>query len=215
MQRLRIRFSRGEGIKYISHLDIMRLWQRALHRADMPPVYSEGFSPHARISLAAPLPLGVTSQAELMDVYCSGVVSPHAFTSAVGRQLPADLEILQVFPVALTLPSLQAQVRYADYTVLMETEKNQTEIEAMLDTMLTLEQLSWRHQRDKELRQYDLRALIDDLWFIERQQGKCTIGMRLRCGSQGSGRPEQVVTALGFTGYPLSMHRTGLILETG
>ena len=215
MQRLRVRFSRGEGIKYISHLDMMRLWQRALHRAAMPPLYSEGFSPHPRISLAAPLPLGVTSQAELMDVYCSGVVSPHAFALAVGRQLPADIAIAQVYPVGLALPSLQALVRYADYTVTVNTDKDQSEIEAMLNDMLALEQLLWQHQRDNEIRQYDLRALIDDLWFIERYEGQCTLGMRLHCGSHGAGRPEQVVAALGFTDYPRSIHRTGLILETG
>jgi radical SAM-linked protein len=61
MQRLRIRFSRGEEIKYISHLDLMRLWQRALNRAGLEIAYSEGFNPHPRMSLAAPLALGVTS----------------------------------------------------------------------------------------------------------------------------------------------------------
>jgi len=165
--------------------------------------------------MAAPLPLGVTSQAELMDVYCSGVVSPHAFTSAVGRQLPADIAIAQVYPVGLALPSLQAMMRYADYTVTVNTDKEQPEIEAMLNDLLALEQLLWQHQRDTEIRQYDLRALIDDLWFIERYEGQCTLGMRLRCGSHGSGRPEQVVAALGFTDYPRSINRTGLILETG
>jgi radical SAM-linked protein len=201
-------------VKYISHLDIMRLWQRALHRAEMPPLYSEGFSPHPRISLAAPLPLGVTSQAELMDIYCSSGVSPHAFNSAVSRQLPEDIGILQVYQVGLTLPSLQAQVRYADYSVRVSTEKDGREIELMLTSMLSLEQLPWQHQRDTGLHHYDLRTLIDDLWLMEWHEGQCTIGMRLRCGSHGSGRPEQVVAALGFTDYPQSIHRTGLILET-
>jgi len=75
MQRLRIKFSRGEEIKYISHLDLMRCWERALKRADVPLMYSEGFSPHPRISLAAPLALGVTSEAELMDITVSRWVS--------------------------------------------------------------------------------------------------------------------------------------------
>jgi radical SAM-linked protein len=150
-----------------------------------------------------------------MDVYCSGAVSPHAFTSAVSRQLPADIAIAQVYPVGLMLPSLQAQVRYADYTVTVDTEKEQPEIDAILDAMLAREQMLWQHQRDTGVRQYDLRALINDLWLIASQAGRCTLGMRLRCGSRGSGRPEQVVAALGFTDYPQSIHRTGLILETG
>ena len=56
-------------MKYITHLDMMRFWERALRRADVPLAYSEGFSPHAQISLAAPLAVGTTSEAELMDVF--------------------------------------------------------------------------------------------------------------------------------------------------
>ena len=58
MQRLRIRFCRGQEVKFISHLDIMRLWQRAFNRAGIALAYSEGFNPHPRLSLAAPLALG-------------------------------------------------------------------------------------------------------------------------------------------------------------
>ena len=68
MQRLRIKFRRGAEVKYISHLDIMRLWQRALNRAGIALAYSEGFHPHPKISLAVPLAVGVTSEAELMDI---------------------------------------------------------------------------------------------------------------------------------------------------
>ena len=124
MQRLRIRFSRGEEIKYISHLDIMRLWQRALNRAGMALAYSEGFNPHPRMSLAAPLALGVTSDAELMDIVLAKFVSPHSFTAAVGRQLPRGITISGVYNTPLTMPSLQSQVRQAEYTVGLVTEKD-------------------------------------------------------------------------------------------
>ena len=115
MQRLRIRFSRGQEIKFISHLDIVRLWQRALHRAGMPLAYSEGFSPHPRISVAAPLPLGVTSETELMDILCVRWVSPHFFTAAVSQQLPPGIGILLVYPIALRLSSLHSQVRFTAF----------------------------------------------------------------------------------------------------
>ena len=214
MNRLRIRFSRGQEVKFISHLDMMRLWQRVLHRAEIPPAYSEGFSPHPRLSLAAPLPLGVTSEAELMDIFCGGWVSPHSFTSVVGQQLPPGIEVLQVYQVGLTLPSLQSQVRYAEYNVEVGTEKNQEEIESALAGLLSVKNLPWQHQRDTGPRSYDLRALIDDLWLIDCHNGCCHIGMRLRCDSGGSGRPEQVIKALGFPDYPQSIHRTKLVLKT-
>ncbi|MBA7469570.1 hypothetical protein ES703_95213 [subsurface metagenome] len=214
MQRLRIRFCRGQEVKFISHLDIVRLWQRALHRAEIPLAYSEGFSPHPRISLAAPLPIGVTGQAELMGILCTKWVSPHFFTAAVSQQLPPGIEILQVYPVALTMPSLQSQVRYAEYRVEIETEKGQKDIESAVTSLLSIKHLPWQHQRDTDTRNYDLRVLIDDLWLIDWHSGSCTVGMRLRCDNSGSGRPEQVATALGFTHHPQSIHRTRLILKT-
>jgi radical SAM-linked protein len=214
MQRLRIRFSRGQEVKFISHLDIMRLWQRALQRAGISLAYSEGYTPHPRISLAAPLALGITSDAELMDVFCTKWVSPHGFTTAAGWQLPPGIQILKVYSVALTLPSLQAQVRQAEYRVEIETEKEPPDVVAALTSLLSVKHLPWQHQRDTGPRKYDLRALIDDLWLINRDNGCCTIGMRLRCSSSGSGRPEQVAAALGFTHRPLSIHRTKFILET-
>ena len=213
MQRLRIRFCRGQEVKFISHLDILRLWQRALHRAEIPPACSEGFNPHPRISLAAPLPIGVTSQAELMGILCPKRTSPHFFTAAVSQQLPLGIEILQVYQIALTMPSLQSQVRSAEYRVEVEAEKGQNDIESALTKLLSMKHLPWQHQRDTGTRNYDLRALIDDLWFIDWHGRYCTLGMRLRCGNNGSGRPEQVTTALGFIHHPQLIHRTKLILK--
>ncbi|MEE9365842.1 MAG: TIGR03936 family radical SAM-associated protein [Dehalococcoidales bacterium] len=214
MQRLRIKYRRGEEVKYISHLDIMRLWQRALNRAGIALAYSEGFHPHPKISLAAPLAVGVTSEAELMDIALTRQVSPHFFTAAVNQQLPADFEILQVVPIAESVPSLQSQVRFAEYTLELETERGQKEVASAIDNLLSLEHLPWQHRRDTGTRHYDLRALIDDIWLIDCQNKRCTIGMRLRCDSGGSGRPEQVTAALGFMEPPKSIHRTKLILRS-
>ena len=214
MYRLRIRFSRERGLKFISHLDIIRLWERVLHRAGIVVAYSQGFSPRPRISLAAPLPLGVTSQTELMDIFCAKWVSPQWFTAAVSQQLPPGINILQVRHVVLNLPSLQSQVRFAEYEVEVKTKKEQTDIDSAITSLLSQEHLPWQHQRDTGIRRYDLRFLIDDLWLTDWRSSHCTIGMRLRCDSSGSGRPEQVTAALGFSHHPQSIHRTKLILKT-
>lgn len=213
LQRLRIKFSRNEAVKFISHLDLMRLWQRAFVRAGISLTYSEGFNPHPRMALAAPLAVGVTSEAELMDVVLSKQVSPHYFTAALAQQLPSGISILQVFPVASVLPSLQSQVRWAEYTVDLEAPKEKKDVESAISHLLSLPGLMWQHQRDTGPKKYDLRALIDDLWLIAWTGDRGSIGMRLRSDSSGSGRPEQVAAALGFTDPPLTMHRTRLILE--
>lgn len=201
-------------MKFISHLDIMRLWQRALIRSGIPLAYSEGFNPHPRISLAVPLAVGVTSEVELMDVILTKPVSPHFFTDVVSRQLPPGISVAQAYPIAPTMPSLQSQVRYAEYKVELETEREPNDIQTALASLLSLKNLPWQHQRDTGLRSYDLRVLIDDLWLVDWRHGHCTIGMRLRCDNNGSGRPEQVAAALGFANYPESLHRTKLILRT-
>jgi radical SAM-linked protein len=213
VQRLRIRFSRGEEVKYISHLDLMRLWQRALQRAGIPLAYSEGFNPHPRLSLAAPLALGVTSEAELMDVYLAKWSSPHVFMAAVGRQLPRDVKIEQVLNIAPVLPSLQSQVSLAEYQVGLATSKTKEQVESAINALLDKESLPWQHERDTGTRRYDLRALIEDVWLADWCDGNCNIMMRLRCDSSGSGRPEQVAAALGFESYPDRIHRTRLILR--
>ena len=212
MQRLRIKFGRGEEIKFISHLDIMRLWDRAFHRAHIPLAYSEGFNPHPKMSLAAPLAVGLTSEAELMDVFVARTVTPHWFTSALTQQLPPGITILGVFQAALTLPSLQSQVRYADYRVQLDADEAK-DTEKAVSALLAMERLPWQHRRDTGQRSYDLRALISDLRVVSITESGCTLEMKLRCDSGGPGRPEQVVLALGFTQHPLSIHRTKLTLD--
>lgn len=212
MQRLRIEFSRGSELKYISHLDLMRLWQRALRRAGIPLAFSQGFTPHPRLSLAAPLAIGVTSDGELMDIFLERRVSPNYFVKTVSKQLPAGLDIAEVQELAQGLPSLQSQVRFAEYAVVMEDGGEAPDVDEAIDSLLATDKLPWQHVRDKEIRKYDLRALIDDLWLIDRQPGEIALGMRLRCDSGGTGRPEQVTMALGFSEPPRFIRRARLVL---
>ena len=213
MQRLRIKFNRGEKLKYISHLDISRLWQRILRRAGIPLAYSQGFSPHPRISLAAPLALGVTSEAELMDIFCTRTVTPHYFLDAVNRQSPPGVSVLAAYQIALTLPSLQAQVRFAEYAVTVGSEDNaQPEIEEKIAALLEKEELPWQRMRNTEVRRYDLRKLINSISLADWDGSACRLDMKLRCDPEGSGRPEQVTLALDFKQHPLKIHRRRLFL---
>jgi radical SAM-linked protein len=211
MHRLRLKFSRGEKLKYLSHLDLMRLWERALRRAGLTPAYSEGYSPHPRISLAAPLPVGVTSQCEVMDVFLVRPVSPITFVQRIVEQLPEGIGIVDISPVNIQAPSLQSQLRFAEYVVEVDTAEDRSHVEAQLAALMSKGQLAWHHTRDTGERYYDLRALIDDLWFVETTVSGCRIGMRLRCDASGSGRPEQVAKALGFDGLAVAVHRINLV----
>lgn len=213
MLRLRIKFSRGEELKFLSHLDLMRLWERALRRARIPLAYSQGYTPHPQISLGAPLAVGVTSEAELIDIRLLRWTTPSLFEAQVKEQLPRGIELLEVWQIGLKVPSLQSQIKFAEYRVEIETDKTTQEIQQSLDSLLKTDKLPWQHLRDTGPKRYDLRALIEDLWLIEHQDSLCVLGMRLRCDEKGSGRPEQVTKALGFPQRPKSIHRTALLLD--
>lgn len=211
VQRLRVTFSRGEEVKYITHLDVMRLWERALRRAGVDLAYSEGFTPHARISLGAPLAVGVTSSGELMDVFLSSRTNIRCFLKDVSQQMPAGIEILGVEEVGLGLPSLQSEVRWSDYEVDVPLDRDVTEVEGAVRRFLAAKSVPWEHLRDKEVRRYDIRALVEDIRVEGQGDGVCRLAMRLRADSTGTGRPEQVAAALGLP-QPTRIHRRRLIL---
>ncbi len=211
VQRLRLRFRRGEEAKYITHLDLMRFWERALRRAGVALAYSEGHTPHARLSLAAPLAVGVTSSAELMDVFLTRRIAPLSFMRSVKEQLPAGIEILEAAEVGLGLPSLQSEVRWARYRVDGPFTGSHDELRSAIDRFLAAESVPWEHLREKEVRKYDIRALVRDLWLDDAPSGCYALGMVLRCDNTATGRPEQVAAALELP-EPAAIHRQELVL---
>ena len=198
-------------MKYITHLDLMRFWERALRRAGVPLAYSEGHTPHPRLSLAAPLAVGVTSSAELMDVILAQRVAPRDFIASVSAQLPAGIEIREVAEVGLGLPSLQSEVRWARYHVEGPLAGASEKVRSAIDRFLAAENIPWEHKREKEVRRYDIRALVRELWVDEAPSGSYALGMVLRCDNTATGRPEQVAVALGMA-QPAAIDRLELLL---
>ena len=213
MQRLRLKFGRGEEVQFISHLDVVRYWERAFRRAELPLAYSQGFTPHPRISVAAPLAVGVTSEAELMDVWLNRWMPPQSFVMRVRSQLAQGFDVFEVGGVGLSVPSLQSCLALAEYHVAVMSEKSERDVSAAICSLLQAKELPWHHSRGDKVHSYDLRALVDDLWVVSYHDALCLLGMRLRCNANGSGRPEQVLLALGFSQLPESIHRTKLILK--
>jgi len=210
VQRLRVTFTRGEEMKYLTHLDLMRFWERALRRAGVPVAYSEGFSPHAQISLAAPLPVGTTSEAELMDVFLERRMTPRQLLERVSAQLPPAVQARSIEEVGLSLPALQAAVRFAEYDVDLDAVAA-PDAEASVAAFLAADSVPWQHMREDEVRRYDIRALVDTVDVARPDEATVRLRMRLRNDSAGSGRADQVVAALGF-GAARRIHRTKLIL---
>lgn len=213
MQRLRVTFARGEATKYITHLDMMRFFERAFRRARLPLARSQGFHPHLRFALAAPMPVGVTGEAELMDVFLEEPVAPEDFLERLSAQMVPGFSLLTVEEVEAEGPSLQALMRYADYNVTVGSDRPRKEVEASIRALMEAESFPWEHLRDGTLKQYDLRAQVAELAFERDMDDGYQLRMRLQTDSSAAGRPEQVVRALGFPERPLAIHRVRLILD--
>lgn len=99
MQRIRVKYRKGEEVKFISHRDLMRAFQRAVQRAGLPIAYSQGFNPHMKISWGKALKVGATSEEEFAELELKSWVKPLELMSRLNQQLPKGLEILEAFVV--------------------------------------------------------------------------------------------------------------------
>jgi len=203
---LRITFAKAEEVKYISHLDVMRLWERALRRASIPLLYSKGYNPRPKISIAAPLAVGFTGDREVMDLFLERPIPPPDFATSVRNQLPSGITLSEVEEVYTALPSLQSQVQSAEYRVVVEAREPEEAIQDRLAALLT----SVRLPRERRGKEYDLRPLIRKLWLEEKGEEECVLGMRLRTGEHGTGRPDEVLAELGLGQLVKAIERTRL-----
>ena len=97
-QRLRITFGKSGSLKYTSNFDVAKIWERVLRRADLPILYTKGFNTRPRIQLAMPLPLGISSECEILDISLRECIQ---FEESELRQ-----ELLAVAPPGLSIESI-------------------------------------------------------------------------------------------------------------
>ena len=126
-ERRWIRFAKGGKMKYIGHLDLMRVFQSAIRRAKLPIAYSMGFNPHQRLSFAMPLPVGMDSVCEYIEL----LLDEPSDVIALGDHLPDGLRILSTYEVPEKAPSPAAVVTAADYRltgseIIIDKEKVQS-----------------------------------------------------------------------------------------
>jgi radical SAM-linked protein len=210
-QRLRVTFARGDLLRYITHLDLMRAWERALKRAGVPLAYSEGFTRHPQIQLAAPLPVGATAEGELMDVFLEEPLPPDQFSARLRSQTPPGLTVQRVEEVPLAWPSLQSLVRDWTWRAQLPPGTGPATARRQVDEFLARETFPWEQKREKEVKRYDLRALVLDLAVEERPEGPA---LRARFKAEAGGRPEQLAAALGYDPQQVRIHRLVLGLDT-
>jgi len=208
-QRLRIRFGRGPEAAAVGHLDMTRIWVEALGSAGVVLSYSQGSRPQPRVTMAAGLPMGVTSEGELLDAITAEVVETAALSVRLEPELPEGLTVLGVSEVGMGLPSLPSAVRWADYEV--DIDANGENVPKAVADLLAADTLPWVDRRGEKTRRYDLRPLVGDVMVMEPCTDTVRLTMRLRCGPDGVGRADQVAKALGLPD-PVRVHRRRLLL---
>lgn len=204
-QRLRITFARDATLKYIGHLDMARTWQRILRRAELPLAYSEGFNPQPKITFAAALPVGCTSEHEVMDIVLSPSRDVDEVHERLQRALPPGIRLLSIDEVELHAPALQTQLTATEFTIVV----NDGPIGDLADRVQTFLGAT-EVMRDRRGKIYNLRPLVQAI-SIEPESDRITIRSRLQSTESGTGRPDELANALGLDPNVVKIHRTKLI----
>ncbi|MBE7436496.1 MAG: DUF2344 domain-containing protein [Anaerolineales bacterium] len=207
--RVRITFTKQGALRYIGHLDLHRLWERAMRRADLPLAYSQGFHPQPKISLAAALPLGFSSRGEVLDVRLNEEVSVEDISSRLKDNLPPDINVREIKSVDEWLPALQTQVLSAAYDVRLTEPIDGSELKRKVESVMMTESII----RERRGKSYDLRPLIEMMSVITQADGTAWLKMTLAAREGATGRPEEVLAALGIEPETARVERTRLIFK--
>ena len=206
--RVRITFAKTEPMRYTGHLDLHRTWERTLRRANLPLSYSQGFKPHPRIVLACALPLGCTSQKELVDIWLDEQIAAEQIMDSIKVAAPPGLEILQVAEADPDLPALPTQVQASEYQIILRDPI--PDLDEALQRLIAAGTLP-RIWRDKA---YDLRPLILQIERLADDLDGCQqIKVVLSAREAATGRPEEVLHLLGIEPGEARIQRTRLIFQ--
>jgi len=192
VQRVRIRFEKRGGLRAISHLDLMRLFERALRRTGLPLRMSEGFHPKPRISFPAPLGVGIEGADEVMEFGLAKWVHPSEIEARLTANLPAGIAFRSLH---FGVPTQAARAVGATYMVRLNGELRRDErlSNASLQEVMAQPEILVRRIRKRKEKTVNIRPFVTAL----RRHGE-TMMMEVTAGPGGSTRPEELLRALGF-----------------
>jgi len=208
VMRVRLSFSKTDAMRYTSNLDLQRTLERTFRRAQLPLTHSEGYTARPKINLASALPLGVTSDCELADIWLEESVELDDLKKRIQQASPPGVQLHQIDEVTLEAPKLQNIVEWADYSA--ELIEWVPDIEQKINNFL----VSVTIARERRGKTYDLRPLIDNLKYLgDNEERRQQLWMRLAARSNATGRPDEVVAALGSDPLNARYHRIALHLR--
>ena len=194
--RLRIQFAKTGSMAFLSHLDLMRLLERALRRSGLPISFTGGFHPLPRVQIALALPLGAEADGEWMDMEFTEALDPLQLQQGLQPLLPPGITLLTVAEVPVSSPSLSQEIRAAVWSFDVELESGMTfDWSPAIAALLAADQLMW-HDTDKKgrPRSRDCRSVLRRLDVLSDPEGS-RLRLRLEADVDSMGRslrPSQI-----------------------
>jgi len=196
MVRYLAKFIKGSGIKFISHLDLMRTFQRAIRRAGLPISYSKGFNPHADISFATPLSVGTWSTGEYLNMELDEKLDEKYIMEKMNDNLPGEIRIVYVKEIDDKLPALMAIVAGSSYQITIVNIKEKGLDKALLEEFIirpVIEVTKYGKNGEKIV---DIKPMIRELKLIEQDDDSSIIYTVTDSGSKSNLNPELIVQAM-------------------
>ncbi|GCD92338.1 TIGR03936 family radical SAM-associated protein [Nocardioides sp. LS1] len=193
VQRLRIRYAKRGRLRFTSHRDFSRAFERAIFRARVPMAYSSGFNPHPRISYAGAAPTGSASEAEYLEIGLAEVVDPATIHAALEEALPDGLDVVEVVvsPGGPFAELLEASRWVIDVAGSLEAAQ-----EAVAGFLAT-DAVPVTRMTKKGLREFDCRAAVVSLAAVESPAG-ARLDLVLRHATPAV-RPDDVLSGIAST----------------
>lgn len=216
MINIRLKFSKGSEVKYISHLDLMRTFMRVVRRANIPIAYSGGFNPHPEMSFGAPLSVGVISLAEYVDMELAQEVPLQEIVDRLNQYMPMGIKVLGAIRLPEKFKSAMALITHAKYTIKIKSEGMDIEdIKVKLTNFINQESILAKKKQPKknfQIKEVEIRPMILEMIFENCQEGSCTFNCLLQSGSKANLKPEILMQA--FAEYAgLNVERTTITRE--
>lgn len=210
MMNVRIQFSKGYEVKYVSHLDLMRTFNRMLMRSGLPVSYTQGFNPHIILTFAQPLSVGVTSDGEYAEFQMEEQCTFDEIKDKLNAAAPEGIEILKVTDeLAPKFKELYA----AAYKVTLQCNQPK---EALLN-VLNREVIPVEKKTKKGLKEINIKPLLFD-FSIEEEAESLMLRLKLASGSERNLNPDLLLKAFekeisGFRMDYKSVHRIKLLTK--
>lgn len=180
MREVRLRFSKTDRCKYISHLDINRCMSRALSRAKIPLWYTEGFNPHPYMSFSLPLSLGVESFCESVDLRIIGDITNKEIKDNLNEMLPEGIRIVDVYDDFRDC----SEIAFSDYVYTIEFKDNNAafeKISAVLESPEIFALKKGKVGKRRVLKETDIKQFIDK-YNLSIRNDSVILNIRLAAG---------------------------------